>query len=349
MPVAEFMTDALYHPDHGYYMTRDPFGRDGDFTTAPEISQMFGELIGAWCTERWQAIGRPETVHLIELGPGRGTLMADALRAADVEPEFRSALSIHLVEISPVLRETQRATLAGGAVPIDTIRWHAGLGTLPEGPSLIIANEFFDALPIHQFERTAVGWCERLVAIEAGSFRFSLSSPQPASEISIPSGILEAAECGAIVEVRPPATTAVTEIARRLARHTGSALFIDYGHPSSAAGDTLQSLRGHAINNPLCNPGLADLTAHVDFGAIERAARGQVDVHGPVTQGAFLMRLGIEVRAEALARDATDIVADDIASACRRLVKSDQMGSLFKVMALTSHNQSIPPGFDAAP
>ena len=344
--VAEFMADALYHPDHGYYMTRDPFGRDGDFTTAPEISQMFGELIGAWCTERWKAIGQPDTVHLIELGPGRGSLMVDALRAADVEPEFRSALLIHLVEISPVLREVQRATLAGGAVPVDSICWHIGLETLPEGPLLVIANEFFDALPIQQFERTDAGWCERLVTIDNGGFQFSLSSPLPSREIFFPCGILETAVCGAIVEVRSVAIAAATQIAARLTRNGGSALFIDYGHRSSAVGDTLQSLRGHAINDALCDPGMADLTAQVDFGAIERSVRSQVDVHGPVTQGLFLKRLGIEVRAAALVRNASDTTASEIVSACRRLVDNKQMGGLFKVMALTSHNQSTPPGFD---
>jgi NADH dehydrogenase [ubiquinone] 1 alpha subcomplex assembly factor 7 len=346
--VAEFMADALYHPKHGYYMTRDPFGRGGDFTTAPEISQMFGELIGAWCAERWQAMGRPDTVHLTELGPGRGTLMVDALRAAEIEPKFRGALSIHLVEISPVLQQVQRATLAGNSVPTDTLHWHLGLETLPEGPLLLIANEFFDALPIRQFERTVAGWCERLVTTDESSFQFSLSPPLPEREILVSCEILETAACGAIVEMRPAAIASATQIAARLARHGGSALFIDYGHHSSAAGDTLQSLRGHAINDVLCNPGSADLTAHVDFGAIERSVRGQVDVHGPVTQGLFLRRLGIELRAAALARSATDNVAIEITSACRRLVESDQMGGLFKVMALTSHNQSPPPGFEAA-
>ncbi len=346
--VADFMADALYHPAHGYYMTRDPFDRGGDFTTAPEISQMFGELVGAWCAERWQAMGRPETVHLTELGPGRGTLMVDALRAAEIEPEFRSALSMHLVEISPVLQQVQHATLVANAVPIETVHWHRGLETLPEGPLLIVANEFFDALPIRQFERTGAGWCERLVAMDQGSFQFSLSPPLSEREILTPCEILETAACGAIVEVRPAAICSAKQIAARIARHSGSALFIDYGHRSSAAGDTLQSLRGHAINDVLCNPGLADLTAHVDFAAIERSVRDQVDVHGPVTQGLFLRQLGIELRAAALARGATNNIAIEITRACRRLVESDQMGSLFKVMALTSHNQSPPPGFEAA-
>ncbi len=346
--VAEFMADALYHPMHGYYMTRDPFGSGGDFTTAPEISQMFGELIGAWCTERWQAIGRPERIHMIELGPGRGTLMADALRAASVEPEFHRALAVHLVEISPVLRDVQRATLSGETEQIDSIHWHTGLETLPKGPSLIVANEFFDALPIRQFERTSAGWCERLVTVERENFRFTLSPPLPAHEIPVSSGIRDTAECGAIAEVRPAAAAAAAQIAAHLARFGGSALFIDYGHQSSGTGDTLQSLRRHAITDALCDPGAADLTAHVDFDAIERSVSADVDVHGPVTQGVFLRRLGIEVRAEALARNTTAARASDIAKAGRRLVENDQMGRLFKVMALTSRDQSVPPGFDAA-
>jgi NADH dehydrogenase [ubiquinone] 1 alpha subcomplex assembly factor 7 len=349
LSVAEFMAEALYHPKHGYYMTRDPFGRAGDFTTAPEISQMFGELIGAWCGERWQSIGRPETLHLIELGPGRGTLMADILRTTDVQPEFANAISIHLVEISTVLREQQRATLANSPMPVDGMHWHIGLETLPDGPLLVIANEFFDALPIHQFQRTATGWCERQITKYKTGFQFSLSSPSAALEALVPCDIHESSEVGAIFESRPEAISITKQIAARISRHGGAALFVDYGHEVSAVGDTLQAVRGHVESDILSDPGSADLTAHVDFGAIEWAASDLADVHGPTNQGDFLKRLGIAFRAEALARNATESVAGDIVSGHHRLVDSDQMGNLFKVMALTTRDMDAPPGFTDAP
>ena len=343
--VAEFMAEALYHPVHGYYMTRDPFGSAGDFTTAPEISQMFGELVGAWCSERWQAMGRPDSINLLELGPGRGTMMCDVLRAAGTQPEFLRAVSIHFVEISPVLRERQRATLAKSVTPVDAMHWHVGLEALPSGPLLVFANEFLDALPIHQFEQTAKGWCERQITKDETGFRSLLSSPLPSPETVIPRVIDESSDIGAIFETRPDAIKIARQIAAHISQHSGAALFIDYGHEASSAGDTLQAVRGHAKCDPLSEPGSADLTAHVDFDAIRQATSDLVDVHGPVTQGNFLRRLGIDLRAEILARNTTKSVTDNIATAYHRLVDNDQMGSQFKVMALTNRDIEAPPGF----
>jgi NADH dehydrogenase [ubiquinone] 1 alpha subcomplex assembly factor 7 len=343
--VAEFMAEALYHPVHGYYMTRDPFGSDGDFTTAPEISQMFGELVGVWCIERWQAMGRPESIHLIELGPGRGTMMCDVLRAASAQPEFVSAVSIHLVEVSAVLRERQRAALAESVIPVDSMRWHSGLDTLPSGPLLVFANEFLDALPIQQFERTAEGWCERLITMDETGFRFLMSLPLPSSETVIPHVIDEGSDIGAIFETRPDAIKIARQISAHISQHSGAALFIDYGHEVSCVGDTLQAVRDHSKCDVLSEPGSADLTAHVDFDAFGHAACDLVDIHGPATQADFLRRLGIDLRAEILARNATKSVTNDISSAYHRLVDNDQMGSLFKVMALTNRGIEAPPGF----
>jgi NADH dehydrogenase [ubiquinone] 1 alpha subcomplex assembly factor 7 len=347
--VAEFMAEALYHPVHGYYMTRDPFGSEGDFTTAPEISQMFGELVGVWCVERWQAMRRPESIHLLELGPGRGTMMCDVLRAASAQPEFVSAVSIHLVEVSAVLRERQRAALVKSVIPVDSMHWHSGLETLPSGPLLVFANEFLDALPIQQFERTAEGWCERLVTKDETGFHFLLSALLPSSETAIPRVIDEGSDIGAIFETRPDAIKIARQIAAHISQHGGAALFIDYGHEVSCVGDTLQAVRGHAKCDLLSEPGSADLTAHVDFDAFGQAACDLVDVHGPVTQGNFLKWLGIDLRAENLARNATKRATNDISAAYHRLVDNDQMGSLFKVIALTNRDIEAPPGFTDAP
>ncbi len=339
------MADALYHPKHGYYMTRDPFGCKGDFTTAPEISQMFGELIGAWLTERWQEMGEPSTIFLIELGPGRGTMMVDALHGIRSQSKFRNAISIHLLEISPLLRDIQKISFAGMSLPAEKIYWHTDSETLPDGPLLVIANEFFDALPIHQFERTKAGWCERLIELDNGRFQFTLGGALSENETCIPKTIRENATLNSIFEIRPAATAITTQIATQIARFGGAALIFDYGNEVSTVGDTLQSVRGHAVNEVLSNSGSADLTAHLDFAALERSIRGLVDVYGPINQGIFLRQLGIEIRTEALTKNATESQSIDIINACRRLTEHDQMGGLFKVMALTSHGLNRPSGF----
>ncbi len=355
LSVAAFMAEALGHPRFGYYMRQDPFGVSGDFTTAPEISQMFGELVGLWCVDTWARLGGPAPFHLVELGPGRGTLMQDALRAASVVPAFRAAAQVHLVETSPTLRARQRQTL--GDLPVT---WHDRLEDVPEGPTLIIANEFFDALPIRQVQKTNHGWFERLVDIDPDSrstndpprFRFVLEAFGSSGARLIPASLRDAPE-GSVVEVSPASQAVARLIGERLAAHPGAALVIDYGYAHGpAVGDTLQALRKHAYAPVLESPGEADLTAHVDFAAIAAAAReggsqGGADSFGPVDQGEWLVRLGIQPRAAALKRNATPKQAADIDSALNRLIANDQMGTLFKVLALASPGLGNPAGFEA--
>ena len=349
LTVASFMAEALGHPAHGYYRTRDPLGQAGDFTTAPEISQMFGELVGLWCVELWQAMGTPAAVNLVELGPGRGTLMADALRAARLRPGFHAALRLHLVETSPPLREIQAATLRAAA-PALTPSWHDSLADVPDGPLLLVANELFDALPIHQFQRTGDGWRERVVTLAGNdeTLRFGLAPAGPALALLSPAQ--RAAPPGAIAEASPAAIALAADIARRVTAEGGAALVIDYGPAESAAGDSLQALRRHQPADPLATPGEADLTAHVDFAALARAAReAGAAVHGPVTQGAFLSRLGIEMRAARLAQRATASQAQDVRAALARLLGPAEMGTLFKVLAIAAPALPVPPGFDPPP
>lgn len=342
--VAAFMAEALGHPRHGYYRHRDPLGRAGDFITAPEISQLFGEMLGLWCADLWDRMGRPNPLNLVELGPGRGTLMADALRAAKVMPGFGAAVDLHLVETSPVFRDRQRQAL-GEAAP----SWHDRFETVPAGPMLLIANEFFDALPVHQLQLTARGWRERLVALEPGgeAFRMVLATgPTPAAAL-IPPGLCAAAlPAGSVVEVAPAGAALARAIGTRLAADGGAAVIIDYGHALSAPGDTLQAVRGHRRHPPLADPGRADLTAHVDLAALGRAAaEGGARAYGPVTQGAFLKALGIETRVARLVATATPAQAAEIRAGCRRLMDEGEMGKLFKVLALCPRGMPPPAGF----
>jgi len=342
LTVAEFMGEALGHPEHGYYATRDPFGRRGDFITAPEISQTFGELIGLWAATVWDSLGRPPRIVLAELGPGRGTLMADALRAARVWPEFEKAVELHLVETSPVLRRMQ-AEMLGGAEPA----WHDDFDSLPDGPLVAIANEFLDALPIHQLVRTEEGWRERMVTLdETGrQLAFAVAAEETKFSKEVPLRFANA-PIGSIFELSPHAVSIALRLAMRLARGGGAALFVDYGHFLSACGDTLQAVRNHQRHDPLTDPGTADLTAHVDFGMLaDVLTAGGAAVHGPVTQGSFLRALGIEKRAEMLIGRATAAQANDIRIAIARLTAGDQMGMLFKVLAATSPGLAPPPGF----
>jgi NADH dehydrogenase [ubiquinone] 1 alpha subcomplex assembly factor 7 len=345
MSVAAFMRLCLGHPEHGYYTTRDPFGRGGDFITAPEISQMFGELIGLWAAAAWQAMGAPARVALMELGPGRGTLMADALRAARVVPAFVAALNVHLVETSPVLRRLQQERLAGLGVPV---AWHGDIADVPDGPLIVIANEFFDALPVHQAVKAADGWHERMVGVDAGALAFALHpDPIPGFAAIVP-GRLAGAPTGAVYEWR--SGDVVAEIAHRVAGHGGAALTLDYGHRESALGETLQAVGRHAFADPLASPGEVDLTAQVDFAALARTAEGAgARVHGPVAQGEFLRRLGIEARAAALRATATPAQAVDIDDALARLAGTggDAMGELFKAIAFADPRLDALPGFDS--
>jgi SAM-dependent MidA family methyltransferase len=333
MPVWRYMQLCLTHPKHGYYVSRDPLGREGDFTTAPEVSQMFGELLGLWAASVWKAIESPPMVRLIELGPGRGTMMADALRALRVLPQMYQALSVHLVEINPVLRDKQKATLAG----VRNIQWHDDIDDVPEGPSIILANEYFDVLPIHQAVRQEDGWHERTVEIDNnGKLTFGAAAePIPRFEVLLPP-LVRMAPIGAVFEWRPDAEA--MKIATRVREDGGAALIIDYGHTRSDAGDTFQAIARHSFTDPLKNPGQADVTAHVDFQALGRAAEDVgAKVHGPVTQGEFLKRLGIETRAVTLMAKATHEVSEDIAGALKRLVEGGRggMGSMFKVIGIS--------------
>ena len=340
--VATYMELCLTHPVHGYYRRARPIGAAGDFVTAPEVSQMFGELIGLWCAAVWQAMGRPGRARLVELGPGRGTLMADALRAARGVPGFRDAIALHLVEASPTLRAEQRALLAD-ARPT----WHAALDSVPPGPLLVIANEFFDALPVRQFERVDGHWRERVVALEPATqaLRFAAMGPSCAEAVALGS-----VPAGAIVERAPAREALAAALARRIATDGGAALIVDYGHGQPGIGDTLQAVRRHRRHGVLEDPGAADLTAHVDFSALAAAARqAGAASFGPMTQGRFLRALGIEERAAALRRGASDAAGRDIAVALDRLTSTDGMGTLFKALAIVRPALGVPPGFEAGP
>ncbi|WP_238368011.1 class I SAM-dependent methyltransferase [Mesobacterium pallidum] len=332
--LAEYMAECLLHPAHGYYATRDPLGASGDFITAPEISQMFGELIGLSLAQAWLDQGAPAPITLAELGPGRGTLMVDVLRATRGVPGFHAALRLHLVEASPTLRAAQAETLAGQAPT-----WHDSVDTLPEdAPLLLVANEFFDALPIRQFQRDGDGWRERHVGLDGTTLTLGLGPAAPRPELA---ARLEDTTDGDIVETCPAAAPITSAIAQRIATQGGAALIIDYGDWTSL-GDTFQALRAHEPTDPFAAPGEADLTAHVDFAALAAAAAPAR--HSRVTpQGVFLERLGITPRARALAARGD---ADAIAAQHRRLTHPDEMGTLFKVLGLYPDGATPPPGLE---
>jgi SAM-dependent MidA family methyltransferase len=352
LTLERFMGLALGHPTMGYYTTRDPLGVGGDFTTAPEISQMFGELIGLWAAETWVAMGAPQHLHLVELGPGRGTLMRDALRAASVVPAFAQAIEVHLVETSPVLAQRQKATLAGLDMPVS---WHGAVETVPAGPAIVIANEFFDALPVRHYVTHAGAWRERLVGLDRqGRFAFGLSR-------EVETSIKAQAPEGSVIEIGALGQRIMNGIAARLAAQGGAALVIDYGYAQTAIGETLQAMQGHRFVDPLAEPGEADLTTHVDFAALGRSARAAgARVYGPVTQGILLTGLGILDRARALTRRADAAQAAQIEAALARLISEqagitvgggvvDGMGSLFKALCVTAPGMATPAGFEHAP
>jgi SAM-dependent MidA family methyltransferase len=346
MPIAQYMELCLTHPEHGYYITRDPLGSSGDFTTSPEISQMFGELLGIWAAAAWRMMGAPENVRLVELGPGRGTLMLDALRAAKVLPEFRAAIVAHMVEVSPVLETLQRLALGASDIPV---HWHKSLSEVPVGPLIVIANEFFDALPVRQAVMCADGWHERVVKIsEDNRLHFSIArDPDPLFEELLPSD-MRPARIGEIFEWRADQT--VLELSRRIVQSVGAALIVDYGHVATSIGDTLQAVGAHQFADPLSAPGRVDLTAHVDFEALARAAESMhARVHGPIEQVEFLQRLGIEQRAAALKAGAPHDQAVAIQSALVRLTSTEPtgMGRMIKVLGLSAPALGPLPGFDS--
>lgn len=337
MNIAEYMVLALTHPDYGYYMRKDPFGVQGDFTTAPEISQIFGELIGAWLVTQWVMMGKPQAA-LAEIGPGRGTLMADILRATARVRGFHEAVTVHLQELSPVLRQKQWSMLAGKH---PEITWHTGFAEIPQKPLLLVANEFFDALPIRQYLHAQDGWKERKIGLDrSGRLEFVLdpaTPPEPLERQPVSEHLYE--YCDAARQMG-------FVIANRIAGFGGSALIIDYGYADGSHGDSLQAVRNHRHHEVLEDPGTADITAHVDFETITHAAAiGGCTVYGPVGQGFFLNRLGALERTAALCEKATEKQKEALTSGILRLTASDQMGSLFKVLSLVPPELPKPEGF----
>lgn len=338
MTLADYMAECLLHPRYGYYATRDPFGQTGDFITAPEISQMFGELLGLWLAQVWLDQGSPARIVLAEIGPGRGTLMADVMRVIRKVPGMTDAAEVHLIEASPTLRARQRETLKSAKV-----HWHDHLSHLPDGPLFLMANEFFDALPIRQFERAASGWSERQVGLREGRLALGLSAPAPFAALE---HRLADTQPGQIVKLCPVLPQIAGEIGARLARHGGAALIVDYGDWHSL-GDTFQALNDHRPVDPFAEPGEADLTAHVDFEALAAALSGAgARVSPMVPQGVFLERLGISQRTSALARNLSGAALESHIAAHRRLTHPEEMGQLFKVIAATATDAPPLPALD---
>lgn len=334
-----YIDAALWDTDEGYYATRNPIGAQGHFTTAPEITQMFGELVGLWAASCWDMIGRPSDLKLVELGPGRGTMMADALRAiravCDMSPD------VHLVEASPTMKALQ-------AEQVDAT-WHEAFGGVSEGTAIILANEFFDALPIRQVVKTGSKWWEVLLGVseDGGRLQPRICGETEALMTYIPASLASAPE-DAVVEISPSRTRAVEEIAERLRRAPGFALIIDYGPAESAVGETLQAIGPQGFADPYSAPGAVDLSSHVDFGSLKRAAENAgISAHGPITQKDFLERLGINERADMLKGGANAAQRAEIDSTLMRLMAPAQMGTLFKVLALASPGLPAPPGFAA--
>lgn len=332
--LADYMADCVLHPEHGYYRTCDPFGVAGDFITAPEISQMYGEMLGLCLAQSWLDQGAPATFTLAELGPGRGTLMADVLRATRGVPGFHRAAQIFLVEASANLRARQRQ-----ALPDHQVTWLDTVQDLPDAPLFLLANEFFDALPIRQFRRHPMGWAEVMIGLSGADLAFGQSEPV---DIAALRSRLDDTSVGDVVEICPAAPNITAILAQRIAAHGGLALIVDYGGWMSR-GDTFQALHNHTFANPLANPGQADLTAHVDFAALATAATGTRTAY--TTQGAFLQALGIGARAARLGAQLTGAALQSHQNATHRLTGPEEMGELFKVLAIFSPLSPVPPGF----
>ncbi|MFC0280730.1 class I SAM-dependent methyltransferase [Falsigemmobacter intermedius] len=337
MRLSDYMAECLLHPEYGYYTRTEPFGRGGDFITAPEISQMFGELLGLWLAQCWLDQGAPGRFTLAEAGPGRGTLMADILRATRGVPGFHQAMAVHLVEASPRLRQVQREALRG----YDVI-WAESLADLPQAPLWFVANEFFDALPVRQFIREPSGWSEAMVVLEGDRLAHSRSAPRGVPALAHRLGDTRA---GDVVELCPAARPLTEAVAGRIARHGGAALIVDYGDWRSR-GDTLQAMKAHGYAGLFDSPGEADLTAHVDFEplALEAEAAG-LRAYGPIPQGDLLRALGIEARAARLAERLSGDKLQNHLAATRRLTDAAEMGTLFKALALLPTTAPCPAGF----
>ena len=338
LTVAQYMTACLHDPQDGYYAVRPRLGDGGDFITAPLISQMFGELLGLWAVEAWSRMGEPASFLLVEAGPGDGTLMSDVLRAVRLAPGFTAAARLFLIETSAPLIAAQRGLLAGG--PLEPA-WVENLDALPSGlPMILLSNELLDCLPARQFVRTPQGWAERMVGLDAnGALAFGLAT-RPLDRL------LSEAEPGTVIEISAAQEAFGAALGARLARDGGVALLIDYGRSEAGCGDTLQALKGHQKVSPLECPGEADLTIHADFRGVAQAARKAGAQAAPILdQGEFLLRLGLAERAQALMRarpDRAEVIQRQVA----RLTDADQMGVLFKALALYAPASLIPPGFE---
>jgi SAM-dependent MidA family methyltransferase len=345
LPVDRFFALVLSHPEFGYYMSRQPFGIEGDFITAPEASQMFGELVGIWLATVYETLGAPARINLVEVGPGQGVLMADILRAAKVMPAFQSAIQVHLVETSPRLRIVQENAVARQGFDVC---WHEDLNSVPAGPVMLIGNEFFDALPVRQLQRQYGRWHERHVGLDSeGQYRFVLN-PQPIPDELVPSWAADAGE-GAIAEIAPARNAMAEAMGKRLAADPGAAIFIDYGHTTSAPGDTLQAMRSHAYVDVFTDLGTCDLTSHVDFEELAKAmTRGGAKVLPVMTQAQFLRAMGVELRAAELLERANADEREGISFNLNRLLADDLMGRLFKVMAAVSPGVRAPYPFGGA-
>ena len=340
LPISQYMAICLFDPEAGYYTTREPFGRSGDFITAPEVSQMFGELVAVWLRIAWEAVGRPSQVTFAEIGPGRGTLMKDVLRTlAQLDPALMARADFAMIEASARLAGIQKKTLHGTSARIN---WHETVDTLPESSLIIVGNELFDAIPIRQFVKSAGSWRERAVGLDhAGGLTFVATAG--AADTALLLNDSQTAPEGAIVEFAPARTALMETIAARIAKNGGAGLFFDYGYAEPAIGDTLQALRKHSYEDVLANPGLADLTAHVDFSALGHAARRQGLKANLMNQGEFLLGMGLLERAGRLGANADEATRERLQSEVERLAGPDQMGTLFRALAVTPKGIALPP------
>jgi NADH dehydrogenase [ubiquinone] 1 alpha subcomplex assembly factor 7 len=364
MSVASYMSWCLLDPKQGYYPTRDPLGVDGDFITAPEISQMFGEVLGLWLINAWRGMGKPKVLQLVEFGPGRGVMMSDILRTARLDKDFFAAVNLSLIEMSSALEGKQAETLANSGVPV---KWVDSLEDVPAGPTIVIGNEYLDCLPLRQLImkdrfKGAEGWHERLVDVNPDNpskLIFSMSeAPISAIDQSLLPADIPPVKDGDLLEINPGLGQVVEALSKRFAEHPGAALFIDYGPETTELGDTFQALKKHEKVYPLDEPGRADLTARVDFAALAQwAEKAGLSYYGPCPQGQFLSRLGIEVRAVSLSKSlgskslgakSSPKAKAKIARQLHRLTSVDEMGTLFKAMAIQTQGLPAPLGFGEA-
>lgn len=336
LPVTDYMAACLFDPKHGYYMSREPFGRGGDFITAPEISQMFGELIATWLIAAWRELGRPPRSMIAEIGPGRGTLMKDVARTiGKLEPALSESGSFHLIETSERLSHVQAAMLEESDGPFT---WHSTIDELPRRPLFIVGNELFDAVPIRQYVKTGQGWRERCVGLDAQDDFVFLAGAGSLDPALLPPDA-SAAPQGALFEIAPARSALMEQIASRIASDTGAGLFIDYGHLETGIGDTLQAVRSHRYDDPLAHPGEADLTSHVDFAALADAVRSVGLDPEMTSQGLFLLEMGLLERAGQLGANAGDAVRNRLQSEVERLAGPQAMGELFKVISFSSNRR----------